>query len=268
MTLQSMGTTVATDDVGRAINDLAPWFHNLHLPTGHQTAPDHPLGDYPAYKWRTFSPFLPADLTGWSVLDVGCNAGGYAFEVAKRGGRVLAIDHDEHYLRQAGWAAEHFGVGDRVTLEKLGVYDLADLDAGFDLVLFMGVMYHLRYPLLALDLIAEKARRMLIVQTLSMPGTDVVATPEDLPFEDRDAMLAAGWPKMAFIEHRLAGDHTNWWAPNHAAVEAMLRSSGMRVVAHPGQEIYVCEPGDGIVDRSEMHAAVGRRRTNRGTWPS
>ena len=55
MTLQSMGTPSVTDEVGRTINSLAPWFHNLHLPSGHQTAPDHPLGDYPFYKWRAFS---------------------------------------------------------------------------------------------------------------------------------------------------------------------------------------------------------------------
>jgi tRNA (mo5U34)-methyltransferase len=47
---------------------------------------------------------------------------------------------------------------------------------------------------------------------------------------------------MAFIEHRLANDPTNWWAPNHAAVEAMLRSSGMRVTERLGHEIYLAEP--------------------------
>ncbi len=47
---------------------------------------------------------------------------------------------------------------------------------------------------------------------------------------------------MAFIEHRLANDPTNWWAPNHAGVEAMLRSSGFQVVGRPGHEIYLCEP--------------------------
>ena len=259
MTLQSMGETAATDEIGRAINALAPWFHNLHLPTGHQTAPDHPLGDYPAYKWRTFSPYLPDDLTGASVLDIGCNAGAYSFELAARGADVLAVDHDEHYLTQAHWAAEQFGVSERIDFRAMGVYDLADLDATFDVVLFMGVLYHLRYPLLALDLVAEKVRGTLVVQTLSLPGDEVVAAPENLSFDDREVMLQAGWPTMAFIEHRLADDHTNWWAPNRAAVEAMLRSTGMQVVAHPGQEIWVCERDAGAVDRSELNAALRRR---------
>ena len=48
---------------------------------------------------------------------------------------------------------------------------------------------------------------------------------------------------MAFIEHKFAGDPTNWWVANHAACEAMLRSAGMKIVARPADEIYVCEPG-------------------------
>ena len=70
-----------------------------------QTAPDHPLGDFPRVKWWELQSALPDDLTGWRVLDVGCNAGFYSFALARRGADVLAIDADEHYLRQARWAA-------------------------------------------------------------------------------------------------------------------------------------------------------------------
>ncbi len=261
MTLQSMGAQPAADEVGRTINALAPWFHNLHLPSGHQTAPDHPLGDYPSYKWTAFSPCLPNDLTGCAVLDIGCNAGAYSIGFAQRGASVLAVDHDDHYLRQARWAAEQFGVADRITFERRGVYDLAEVPGTFDVVLFMGVLYHLRYPLLALDLVAEKVGRTLVFQTLLMPGDDVVEPPENLGFDDRGQMLAAGWPVMAFIEQRLAGDATNWWAPNKAAVEAMLRSAGLRVTERPGQEIYVCEPAPGVDGRPELDAALRRPRS-------
>ncbi len=57
-------------------------------------------------------------------------------------------------------------------------------------------------------------------------------------------MNESGWPAMAFIEHRLAGDPTNWWAPNHACVEALLRSSGFRIRRRLGHEIYLCVPGE------------------------
>jgi len=57
----------------------------------------------------------------------------------------------------------------------------------------------------------------------------------------RSALLDPGWPKLAFIEKSLAGDPTNWWAPNHACLEAMLRAAGLTVVSRPGMETYVCE---------------------------
>src|SRR5688500_9756004 len=87
---------------------LAPWFHNLHLPDGSETAPDHPLGDFPMRKWREIERHIPTDLVGWRALDVGCNAGFYSFELARRGARVTAVDSNNHYLAQARWAAREF----------------------------------------------------------------------------------------------------------------------------------------------------------------
>jgi tRNA (mo5U34)-methyltransferase len=49
-----------------------------------------------------------------------------------------------------------------------------------------------------------------------------------------------GYPKMHFIEHKYADDPTNWWAPNRACVEAMLRSAGFAIAAHPEEEVYLC----------------------------
>ena len=117
------------------------------------------------------------------------------------------------------------------------VYDLARLPDTFDVVLFLGVLYHLRYPLLALDIVAEKVDELLILQTLTMPGEEAIAPPEDLRLDERGRMLEPGWPKMAFIERRLEDDPTNWWAPNRACVEAMLRSAGLEPVGSPGHEI-------------------------------
>src|SRR3954470_18550267 len=79
---------------------LGPWFHNLHLPDGSQTAPLHPLGDFPRFKWNELAPLLPSDLEGWTVLDIGCNAGFYSFELARRGAQVTAIDVEPLFLRQ------------------------------------------------------------------------------------------------------------------------------------------------------------------------
>ncbi len=224
------------------IEQLGPWFHNIHLPDGTQTAPHHTLGDFPAFKWRDIAPFIPEDLTGWNVLDVGCNAGFYTIELAKRGAQVLAIDIDPHYLKQATWVAQQSGLSEQIEFRQMQVYDVAQLDQSFDLIWYMGVLYHLRYPLLSLDILSQKLKRLMIFQTLTMPGEEEAAVPFDLDFNDREKMQQDGWPKMAFIENRLAGDVTNWWAPNHAGIEAMLRSCGLKVTQRPAHEIYLCEP--------------------------
>jgi tRNA (mo5U34)-methyltransferase len=243
------------------------WFHNLHLPDGTQTAPNHPLGDFPAFKWREIGTRLPADLTGWTALDIGCNAGFYSIELAKRGARVTALDKDPQFLRQAAWAFRQFHLEDRIELRQGQVYDIAHWPETFDLVLFMGVFYHLRYPLLALDAVAEKARRLLVFQSLTMPGDEIMDCPRDIEIDERELMLRPGWPKMAFIEHSLAGDATNWWAPNHACVTALLRSAGVEIVERPGHEIYFCVPAARTWDQEEFLVATGRSASAASTRP-
>src|SRR6185437_8497675 len=77
---------------------LGTWFHNIDI-AGVKTAPDHFLGDYPALKWRRFADAVARDLSGKTVLDIGCNGGFYSIEMKRRGAaRVLGIDHDETYL--------------------------------------------------------------------------------------------------------------------------------------------------------------------------
>lgn len=253
MTLQSR----TNDDP--EIARLAPWFHNLHLPDGRETAPDHPLGDFPAFKWRKIAASIPADLTGWRALDIGCNAGYYSFQLARRGAEVTGLELDDHYLEQARWAALRFELATRVEFRRGTVYDLARTSERWDIVLFMGVLYHLRYPLLALDAVARVVRRTLVLQTMTTPGEERVVTPPDLPLDERERLREPGWPTLAFLEHALAGDETNWWAPNGAAVEALARSAGLEVVAHPGHELWVCRPSDPFAHGAELAAASGAR---------
>jgi tRNA (mo5U34)-methyltransferase len=247
-----------------AISSLAPWFHNLHLPSGEQTAPDHPLGDFPLVKWRQIEPFIASDLAGQRLLDIGCNAGFYSFELARRGAEVTAIDIDARYLRQAQWAAAQFGLSEHIRFQQASVYDLAGCAERFDMVWFLGVLYHLRHPLLALDILHEITARQMVLQTLTMPGDGVVTPPADIGLHERNELTRHGWPCMAFIERELADDPTNWWAPNHACVEAMVRSAGFRVTARPGHEIYLCEPDPaepGVIRglrEAELHAVARR----------
>lgn len=221
------------------IRALGPWFHNLRI-HGIETAPDHFLGDYPEIKFAAFRGAIPEDMTGKSVLDIGCNAGFYSLEMKRRGAaRVLGIDTDEHYLRQARFAAEVEDVD--VEFRRMPVWDLAALAEKFDLVIFMGVLYHLRHPLLALDLIHEHvAKDLLLFQSMQRGSKDLISLEEDYEFNAPAPFDDPAFPKMHFIENRFAHDETNWWVPNRACVEAMLRSSGFAIEAHPEDEVYLC----------------------------
>jgi tRNA (mo5U34)-methyltransferase len=243
-------------DIYREIEALGPWFHNLHLPGGVQTAPGHRFGDFPRFKWKHVAAAIPNDLTGWSALDIGCNAGFYSIELARRGAHVLGLDVEPLYLRQAQWAAKRLELDDRLKFVEGQVYGLANERRTFDLVWFTGVFYHLRYPTLALDLVRRVTRKLLMFQTMTAPGEQVRRTPEDLPLEERAQLLDPGWPKMAFVEHRIAGDATNWWVPNHACVEALLRSANFEVIARPEHEFYLCRPVDGAPPKELEAIAV------------
>ncbi|MDF0489653.1 TIGR04290 family methyltransferase [Sphingomonas sp. H39-1-10] len=229
------------------IDALGPWFHNIDLGGGVTTAPDHFLGDYPTFKYERFAHVIPADLTGKTVLDIGCNAGFYSVEMKRRGAaRVLGIDSDERYLAQARLASEALGF-DGVEFANLSVYDVAAIGERFDLVIFMGVLYHLRHPLLALDLIREHvAGDLMLFQTLQQGANTVAEVPADHPFFVPGTYTPPayfddpGYPKMHFIEHAFANDWTNWWAPNAACSQAMLRAAGFTIKANPEADVYLC----------------------------
>jgi tRNA (mo5U34)-methyltransferase len=233
-----------TSALEQQVQALGPWFHNLRLPADDevQTAPDHPLGDFPSNFWRFFQQVLPGDLSGKSVLDIGCNAGFYSFELKRRGAaRVLGIDHDPHYLAQARFAREVLELPD-VEFRQLEVYDVDQLGEQFDLVLFLGVLYHLRHPLYALEKVAGLVRGQLLFQTMERGAWEVAEFAADYPITERDIFFDERFPRMYFIERSYAGDPTNWWVPNPAASLAMLRSVGLEVAARPCHEVYLCQP--------------------------
>jgi tRNA (mo5U34)-methyltransferase len=238
-----MSIALLPDEIRRRAEALGPWFHNMEL-GGVWTAPDHFLGDYPGVKFRGFAHAIPADLTGKSVLDIGCNGGFYSIEMKRRGAsRVLGIDFDEDYLAQARFAAEV--TGHDIEFAKLSVYDVGALDEKFDLVVFMGVLYHLRHPLLALDLIHEHvARDLLLFQSMQRGSPEMMQVPANPPFTETAIFDQPGYPKLHFIENEYSNDPTNWWAPNAACSAAMLRSAGFEILEHPEEEVFLCRRRD------------------------
>lgn len=230
---------MSVNDIARRVEQLGPWFHNIRL-QGVETAPNHPLGDYPSVKWRSFEYVLAPLVAGRSVLDIGCNGGFYSLELAKLGAsRVVAVDEREDYLDQARFAAEISGY--EIEFRCMSVYDIADLREQFDIVLFMGVLYHLRHPLLALDLIHDcVAADVLVFQSMLRGSTEGYEPNHDYTFWESAHFDQPSYPKLHFVEHLYANDQTNWWIPNRSCVEAMLRSAGFRIEQVPEEEVYVC----------------------------
>ncbi len=226
-------------EIRTRVEELGPWFHNIDL-KGVHTAPHHFLGDYPSFKFRNFAHAIPQDLSGKSVLDIGCNGGFYSIEMKRRGAaRVVGIDSDEDYLRQARFATEVLGYD--IEFRNLSVYDVAQLGERFDVVIFMGVLYHLRHPLLALDLLHEHVTKdLLIFQSLQRGTEKVFEVEEDYPFAETGIFEQEGFPLMYFIEKSYSQDPTNWWFPNRACVEAMLRSAGFEIQERAEQEVFIC----------------------------
>jgi tRNA (mo5U34)-methyltransferase len=192
--------------------DRISWFHRIDLGNGLVT----PGVDHTAEKLARLG--LPADLRGRAVLDVGAWDGFFSFEAERRGARrVLAVDSycwgGGGWGSKAGFDLAHRVLRSRVESRRLDVLELAPETVGtFDLVLFLGVLYHMRHPLLALERIASVTTGQLILET-------------------HVDLLGCDRPAMAFYPGtELGGDPTNWCGPNPAMVEAMLRTVGFRTV--------------------------------------
>jgi tRNA (mo5U34)-methyltransferase len=126
----------------------------------------------------------------------------------------------------------------------MSVYDVARLGETFDLVIFMGVLYHLRHPLLALDLLYEHVvKDKLLFQCLQRGDDRSLPLDENYDFAEWGIFERSDYPKLHFVEERYASDPTNWFIPNGAAMAAMLRSSGFVIDAQPEREVYLCHRG-------------------------
>jgi tRNA (mo5U34)-methyltransferase len=184
------------------------WYHSIDLGHGIVT---RGIDDTPLRLARLQ---LPASLAGLSVLDIGAWDGFFSFECERRGAaRVVAADyyswHGSGWGAKAGFQLAREVLGSSVEDEDIDVMDISPERLGtFDLVLFLGVLYHLRHPLLAIEKVAAVTRGTLILETV----VDLVGL---------------GRPAMAFYPGReLNADPTNWWGPNQEAVVGMLKAAG------------------------------------------
>jgi len=209
------------------------WFHSIDLGNGIVT----PGVDRSARRLKGIH--LPPSLAGMSVLDVGTFDGFYAFEAERRGARVTATDTAvwrNPHIGKAGFDLARQVLGSSVEDREVDVLDLSPQTVGtFDLVLFLGVLYHLPNPLLALERVASVTRTQLIMET-------------------HVDLLGSRRPAAAFYPgDELQGDGSNWWGPNLAAAKGMLRAVGF-----PRVEVVFVSPWTTRLARAAKHRYQGR----------
>jgi len=216
---------------------LGPWYQNIEVAPGVWTNPD--AGDYPGSRWRALEPWVPADLTGKTVLEVGCNAGFFSIEMKKRGAaRVVGIDIMPHVIAQARFPSAR--LGQPIELRQTSVYDLAPLGA-FDIVVCLGVLYHLKHPLYALEQIAAACRSTLYFQSVVRGSVEDFEPAANYDISESDVFTRPEFPKLFFVERSFNADSSNWWFATHSCLKAMLRVSGFsRVQTMTDPELFVC----------------------------
>jgi len=199
----------------RTLVDSVPyWHHIMRFPQG--------IVSPGVYDPRELFSFLELpDLRGKRVLDVGTRDGYFAFECERRGAAVVAVDYAKEELTGFGVAKEIYG--SKAEYVQANVYDLSPDQLGtFDVVLFLGVLYHLRHPLLALDRLRPLCRDLLIVESLVCDARFFTGFETGEPLA-RLAPRLAGEPLAQFLPvGRYHSDSTNKWVPNVAGLRALL----------------------------------------------
>jgi tRNA (mo5U34)-methyltransferase len=185
------------------------WWHSFEFPDGTYI---EGVCDLPGLKNRIGQFPISADLRGKRVLDIGTWDGWFAFEMERRGADVVAIDNWDN----PRFHEMHARIGSRVDFRQIDMYDLTPERVGrFDIVLFMGVLYHLKHPLLALERVCSLTTDIAAVDSFILrekhrPGDDV---------ERR--------PVMEFYEtNEMGGQTDNWVGPSLECLLAFCRTAG------------------------------------------
>jgi tRNA (mo5U34)-methyltransferase len=236
---------------------LEPWFHSIDLGGGLTTKTESVMGepvDHPHEPWKVIQQCLPRDLRDKSLLDVGCNAGFYSFEAKRLGAaRVLGVDGQRQHIRQALFVRKLLGLD--VEFRRMNVYELDQHAIGqFDITLALGLIYHLKHLVLALENLYKVTRETLIIETAIMPPE---RTPPSFthPLGETRMQLHA----LALVENPQAAKEQifNWFLPSVEALEALLKNTGfdsIEVVEVKNERaVLICRKSVDQSERDVLH---------------
>ena len=226
------------------VRALGWWYQDFELPCGVRTGNGEEPSYRPETRWKLLEAYIPSDLAGQSVLDVGGNAGYFSIQMMLRGAqRCVLVEPYLEFARQAEFAARQFEVKVEIVNEDVHTYCLTT-EERFDYVLFLGLFYHLKYPVLVLDRLAEMTKRRMLFQSHLIDSEhERYQAQSNYARGADDALLNdPAFPRLLFIENLYNSDPTNWWIPNSSALEPLLRSAGLKVIARPHPQLLVAEP--------------------------
>jgi tRNA (mo5U34)-methyltransferase len=219
------------EEIISELTRLEPWFHYIDLGDGLNTKTKSAIGEpveHPRPTWEKVKVCLPKDLSGQTVLDVGCNAGFYSIEMKRRGAsRVVGIDSQRELIRQAGFVRKVLGLD--IDYRRMSVYDLDPRELGqFDVTLALGLIYHCKHLVLALEKLFLITRHLLVLETAIYP-------PEQSPgsfcvFEI--GMIQPTLHSLAYVENTSDAKEAvyNWFLPSADALSALLKNIGFNQV--------------------------------------
>ena len=218
------------EEISAELERLEPWFHRIDLGGGLFTKTESVMGepvDHPLGTWQTIQKLLPLDLSDKTLLDVGCNAGFYAFEAKRRGARrVLGVDGQRQHVRQGLFVRKVLGLD--VEFRRLNVYELDKRNIGqFDITLALGLLYHLKHPILALEKLYQVTKELLVIETAIMPPRQ---TPKSFAYSFGASQTLLH--PLAYVENPSEAKEQvfNWFLPGVEALLALLRNTGFAEV--------------------------------------
>ncbi len=205
------GDSDAAERVAEQVEALAgrQQYHSIELPDG-AVIPGLQSVEHLRARLNRFA--LPQDLTGRRVLDIGAWDGWFSFEMERRGADVVAVD----IVQRPAFETASRALGSRVQFVLADVYQLTPERIGrFDVVLFLGVLYHLKHPLLALERVCALTTDIACIES----------------FVTDDGSDPAAPPAMEFYETgELVGRYDNWSGPNTSCLLAFCRTAGFATV--------------------------------------
>lgn len=213
------------------------WYQRIYLGQDIFTIDGPPA--YHEYVWAAAAKALPKDLNEASVLDIGTNAGYFAIQSKLRGaGRVVGIESIDDYFRQAELCRAVWDLD--IEYLPLDAHEIGQIDETFDVVIFTGILYHLKNPLYVLEEVGKRCTDAIVLETEVIPddSRNRIFMRQGPTGKHKVTETRAGF--MKFIEREeLNGDGSNWWVPDTECVIGMLRTAGFTSFSKP---LY---PGEG-----------------------